>query len=162
MHPHGKVCLRVKRAIIGRSSLSLLFVLALTSFLTICWYLAHSGQAKEFHDQVSSHSHSTLSHEQQILDTDNSQIKRETQHRYRNDGLLEVNFNGSHPILELIEKGQRDWKDKLIRSSKTLEEAVSEYKRRYRRPPPLNFDKWFVFVLLLCSTQFLFCVYMVH
>lgn len=34
------------------------------------------------------------------------------------------------------------WNDKLSRASKTLEEAVTEYRRRYGRAPPLGFDKW--------------------
>lgn len=52
-----------------------------------------------------------------------------------------------HPILELIENAERKW-DKLLKSqSKTLAEAVAEYKRRYQRNPPRGFDKWCVQML---------------
>lgn len=32
-----------------------------------------------------------------------------------------------------------------IRQSKTLPQAVAEYKRRYGRPPPRGFDQWWKF-----------------
>jgi hypothetical protein len=32
----------------------------------------------------------------------------------------------------------------LDRQSKTLEQAVKEYTRRYGRPPPKGFDDWYV------------------
>jgi hypothetical protein len=32
---------------------------------------------------------------------------------------------------------------KLARQSRTLEEAVREYKRRHGRNPPKGFDKWY-------------------
>lgn len=63
-------------------------------------------------------------------------------HTYRPDGLLEVNFNASHPIPELIKQAEEKWNSKLRRASETLEEAVDEYKRRYKRMPPVNFDIW--------------------
>lgn len=65
-------------------------------------------------------------------------------HRYRSDGLLEVNPNGGHPIFELIERAEAKWDEKVGKASKTLEEAVKEYKRRYKRDPPLGFDAWCV------------------
>jgi len=64
-------------------------------------------------------------------------------HTYRSDGLLEVNPDGPHPIYELIDNAERRWKEKLEKASKTLEEAVTEYKRRYRRRPPRGFDLWY-------------------
>jgi len=65
-------------------------------------------------------------------------------HTYTPDGLLVVNLNGSHPIFELMRNSEAAWAEKLARASKTLEEAVAEYRRRYRRAPPLGFDKWSV------------------
>ena len=65
-------------------------------------------------------------------------------HAYRPDGLLDVNPKGKHPILELIERSETQWKRRLERQSKTLEEAVDEYKRRYNRLPPTGFEKWYV------------------
>ncbi|KAG1729524.1 glycosyl transferase family 90-domain-containing protein [Suillus paluster] len=68
-------------------------------------------------------------------------------HHYGDDGLLVVNPNGPHPIFELIERAEEAWANKLERASKTLGEAVTEYKRRYRRPPPLHFEKWWDYVV---------------
>jgi hypothetical protein len=65
-------------------------------------------------------------------------------HTYRPDGLLEVNENGPHPIFELVREAERNWKEKLRRASKTLVEAVREYRRRYKRDPPKGFDLWYV------------------
>lgn len=67
-------------------------------------------------------------------------------HLFRSDGLLEVNPNGRHPIYDLIERAEAEWDKKLKKQSTTLEEAVVEYERRYRRAPPRGFDKWCVFV----------------
>jgi len=64
-------------------------------------------------------------------------------HVYRKDGLLEVNPNGPHPIFELIKHAQESWDEKMKNSSKTLESAVIEYRRRYNRMPPKGFDHWY-------------------
>ncbi|KAG6896300.1 hypothetical protein C0992_009253 [Termitomyces sp. T32_za158] len=66
-------------------------------------------------------------------------------HIYSSSGLLHVNPDGIHPILALIKDAEDEWDGKLDRASRTLEEAVSEYKRRYRRDPPLGFDDWWDF-----------------
>ena len=74
-----------------------------------------------------------------------------------------------HPILYLMEKGlyslmtspslthplidfffvfftaESAWEDMLNRQSTTLEAAVNEYTRRYSRPPPRGFEKWWDF-----------------
>jgi hypothetical protein len=63
-------------------------------------------------------------------------------HLWRSDGLLEVNPQGRHPIYDLVDKAKKKWQGKLARQSKTLKEAVREYKRRYHRDPPLGFDRW--------------------
>ncbi|KAF5366447.1 hypothetical protein D9758_009723, partial [Tetrapyrgos nigripes] len=67
-------------------------------------------------------------------------------HTYRDDGLLEVNQDGAHPIFELVERAQREWDDKLARASRTLQEAVEEYRRRYKRKPPRGFERWWAYV----------------
>lgn len=66
------------------------------------------------------------------------------EHTYTPDGLLVVNPNGPHPIFELMRTAEKEWNTKLQRASRTLDEAVAEYKRRYMRDPPLGFDKWWV------------------
>ncbi|KXN85629.1 Choline dehydrogenase, mitochondrial [Leucoagaricus sp. SymC.cos] len=68
-------------------------------------------------------------------------------HTYRPDGLLEVNQNGPHPMYELIREAERKWDDKLQRASKTLVDAVREYRRRYKRDPPKGFDLWWEYAV---------------
>ncbi|KAF9450825.1 glycosyltransferase family 90 protein [Macrolepiota fuliginosa MF-IS2] len=68
-------------------------------------------------------------------------------HNYRPDGLLEVNYDGPHPIFELMRRAERDWDEKLKRASKTLTDAVKEYRRRYKRDPPRGFDLWWEYVV---------------
>ncbi|KAH7912619.1 glycosyl transferase family 90-domain-containing protein [Hygrophoropsis aurantiaca] len=67
-------------------------------------------------------------------------------HYYGDDGLLVVNPDGPHPVFELIKNAEAKWSSKLSRASKTLDEAIAEYKRRYRRSPPLHFDLWWNYV----------------
>ncbi|THG96539.1 hypothetical protein EW145_g7761 [Phellinidium pouzarii] len=71
---------------------------------------------------------------------------RAAPHVYRPDGLLEVNPNGTHPIFDLITKAESAWARKLRRASATFQEAIEEYVRRYHRPPPKGFDKWWEYV----------------
>jgi len=51
----------------------------------------------------------------------------------------------SHPIHQLITETRANFQALKARQSKTLEEAVTEYRRRYGIPPPPNFDKWYDF-----------------
>jgi hypothetical protein len=51
----------------------------------------------------------------------------------------------AHPIWQLSKDAERVFKDTLARQSKTLPQAVEEYRRRYGIPPPPNFDKWYEF-----------------
>ncbi|RDW70156.1 hypothetical protein BP5796_08553 [Coleophoma crateriformis] len=53
----------------------------------------------------------------------------------------------SHPIWQLIKNAEQDFENKKAAQSKTLEEAVAEYRRRYGIPPPPNFDKWYQFAV---------------
>ncbi|KAG6845002.1 hypothetical protein H0H87_001774 [Tephrocybe sp. NHM501043] len=66
-------------------------------------------------------------------------------HVYSPSGLLHTNPDGIHPILALIRSAEDEWDRKLDRASRTLEDAVKEYKRRYRRDPPVGFDDWWDF-----------------
>jgi hypothetical protein len=75
-------------------------------------------------------------------------------HRYGDDGLLVVNPDGPHPIFELIQRAEEAWAGKHDRASKTLGEAIAEYKRRYNRPPPIHFDKWYVFTVKIKVERF--------
>ena len=50
-----------------------------------------------------------------------------------------------HPIDQLTKDAEASWSNTLSSQSKSLEAAVTEYKRRYGIPPPPNFDKWYAF-----------------
>ncbi|WRT67758.1 uncharacterized protein IL334_004730 [Kwoniella shivajii] len=50
-----------------------------------------------------------------------------------------------HPIYELMEKAETKWNTLLNSQSKTLNQAVNEYKKRYKMSPPVGFDIWFDF-----------------
>ncbi|GAA94742.1 glycosyltransferase family 90 protein [Mixia osmundae IAM 14324] len=52
-----------------------------------------------------------------------------------------------HPVRELIDRARKDWNQKVARQSKTLEEAVDEYVRRYKRRPPRGFDIWWKYAV---------------
>jgi hypothetical protein len=64
------------------------------------------------------------------------------EHKFMDDGLLEVNPAGIHPIFELIRRAEDAWKAKLRHASTTFPQAVVEYRRRYKRNPPKGFDDW--------------------
>ncbi|WVQ95730.1 hypothetical protein IAU59_002829 [Kwoniella sp. CBS 9459] len=72
--------------------------------------------------------------------------QRSANHTVEN-GLLKVDPHSTvHPIYQLIRDARVEWDEKVKRQSKTLKEAVEEYKRRYRRMPPKGFDKWWAYV----------------
>ncbi|SGY20402.1 BQ5605_C016g08039 [Microbotryum silenes-dioicae] len=50
-----------------------------------------------------------------------------------------------HPILTLIQRAEHEWNNRVQRQSKTLREAVYEYRKRYRRNPPKGFDEWWAY-----------------
>ncbi|KZT57497.1 glycosyltransferase family 90 protein [Calocera cornea HHB12733] len=68
------------------------------------------------------------------------------EHFWLPNGLLAVNPYGRHPIYDLVQRAEEEWAEKLRRASKTLEQAVAEYRRRYGRKPPRGFDKWWAYV----------------
>lgn len=51
----------------------------------------------------------------------------------------------NHPIDQLINNAKTEFDDVKARQSKTLEEAVVEYRKRYGIPPPPRFDRWYYF-----------------
>lgn len=50
-----------------------------------------------------------------------------------------------HPIEDLIRSSRTQFSETLAKQSRTLEEAVREYKARTGMPPPPKFDVWFAF-----------------
>ncbi|OXG27210.1 hypothetical protein C367_02639 [Cryptococcus neoformans Ze90-1] len=70
-------------------------------------------------------------------------------HTYSPTGHLIVSDDpeAPHPIPLLLDLGEKRWEELLSRQSRTLEEAVREYVRRYGRQPPKGFDKWWDFAM---------------
>jgi hypothetical protein len=50
-----------------------------------------------------------------------------------------------HPMWQLIKDAEQNLQKVIEGQSKSLQEAVVEYKRRYGIPPPPKFDKWYEF-----------------
>lgn len=46
-----------------------------------------------------------------------------------------------------MEESEASFRAKINGQSRSLEKAVAEYERRYRRPPPRGFDDWFKFAV---------------
>jgi hypothetical protein len=59
--------------------------------------------------------------------------------------VMSANPTAPHPIPQLLAMGEKQWEELLARQSRSLGEAVAEYKRRYKRNPPRGFDKWWEF-----------------
>jgi hypothetical protein len=51
-----------------------------------------------------------------------------------------------HPIPKLMAEAETNFRRLLSKQSPTLNAAVSEYKKRYKRDPPKGFDEWWQFV----------------
>ena len=49
----------------------------------------------------------------------------------------------SHPVYKLITSAEKEFEELKDKQSKSLDEAVAEYRLRYKIPPPPNFDKWY-------------------
>lgn len=71
-------------------------------------------------------------------------------HLYSSTGHLLVSdrADAPHPIPVLLGLGEKRWEELLSRQSRTLEEAVQEYNRRYGRQPPKGFDVWWEYAML--------------
>ena len=61
--------------------------------------------------------------------------------------LLGIPSKSSHPIAQLVSQSRYDFDKLRSQQSKKLEEAVTEYQRRYGFSPPPHFDKWFRFAI---------------
>lgn len=70
-------------------------------------------------------------------------------HLYSSTGHLLVSdrADAPHPIPILLGLGEKRWEELLSRQSRTLEEAVQEYTRRYGRNPPKGFDVWWEYAM---------------
>ncbi|WVR06467.1 hypothetical protein IAU60_003498 [Kwoniella sp. DSM 27419] len=70
-------------------------------------------------------------------------------HTFSPTGHLVVSSSDDapHPIPVLLSLGEKRWEELLSRQSRTLEEAVREYTKRYGRRPPKGFDAWWDFAM---------------
>ena len=50
-----------------------------------------------------------------------------------------------HPIHQLVSEAESDFQTLRARQSRSLGDAVAEYRRRYKIPPPPHFDQWYRF-----------------
>jgi hypothetical protein len=63
-------------------------------------------------------------------------------------GYSEFNHRSTyHPIQKITEEARAKFERTNKRQSKSLAEAVAEYKKRYGRRPPPGFDKWYEFAV---------------
>lgn len=46
-----------------------------------------------------------------------------------------------------MQEAEEKFRELLEKQSKTLKQAVAEYKKRYGRDPPAGFDKWWEFAV---------------
>lgn len=64
---------------------------------------------------------------------------------YHRPFLTHDGISCAHPVARLAHDASAAFNATLDAQSTSLEEAVAEYQRRYRMPPPPNFDKWYDF-----------------
>lgn len=78
------------------------------------------------------------------LSSSNSGLRSNDSHYFSPSGHVVIadREDVEHPIPQLLLLGEKRWEDMLSRQSRSLEEAVSEYQRRYARNPPKGFDEW--------------------
>lgn len=60
---------------------------------------------------------------------------------------IPIDMSKGHPAAQLINAAEADFQKLLDRQSKSLAEAVSEYRRRHGIAPPPHFDKWYEFAM---------------
>ncbi|KAI4960849.1 hypothetical protein J4E86_002475 [Alternaria arbusti] len=58
---------------------------------------------------------------------------------------VSVDLTKGHPAAQLIDAAEADFQGTLNRQSKSLADAVREYRRRNGISPPPHFDKWYEF-----------------
>ncbi|KAH8707605.1 hypothetical protein GQ44DRAFT_715674 [Phaeosphaeriaceae sp. PMI808] len=60
---------------------------------------------------------------------------------------IPIDLSKGHPAEQLVSAAEKDFQHVLDRQSKTLAQAVIEYRRRYGIAPPPHFDKWYEFAV---------------
>lgn len=57
-----------------------------------------------------------------------------------------------HPIKLLVEDARRQYTHMIESQSKSLEQAIANYQKRYHREPPPGFDDWYHIAVRLNAT----------
>jgi hypothetical protein len=60
-------------------------------------------------------------------------------------GPIPLDMSKGHPAAQLIAAAEKEFQNTLNKQSKSLAEAVHEYRRRHGIAPPPHFDKWYEF-----------------
>lgn len=137
-------------------------LIIITVFTT--FRILHSYHSQQFESAQSTLLASTSDDRSQLLDpfvpAKSSYSRRaeaiaraavKPRHMINSNGRLEVDSSlpmSAHPIYQLIADANTKWQLKVESQSKTLKEAVAEYKRRNRNlNPPKGFDQWWKFVV---------------
>jgi hypothetical protein len=60
---------------------------------------------------------------------------------------ISIELGALHPAAHFIQAAETEFQATLSRQSKSLLEAVREYRRRYGIAPPPHFDKWYEFAV---------------
>jgi hypothetical protein len=58
---------------------------------------------------------------------------------------IPVDITKGHPAQQLINSAEKEFETQLKKQSRSLDEAVREYRRRNAIAPPPHFDKWYEF-----------------
>ena len=114
--------------------------LAIVVVFTISVITRHLPSVSRLEDLTSQHPE--VEYPAESDSTDFIDLPEPISHSYEKNGLLTTNPDAPHPIHELVREAEALWRAKLRRASTTLEQAVMEYRIRYRRSPPKGFDHW--------------------
>ncbi|TDL15134.1 hypothetical protein BD410DRAFT_796643 [Rickenella mellea] len=73
---------------------------------------------------------------------------RQRPQKFNSDQLVIVEgMNGPHPIPALMAEAEDKYRNLLAKQSKSLVDAVNEYRLRYGREPPKGFGDWWKFAV---------------
>lgn len=71
---------------------------------------------------------------------------------YLSFGSLSSTSGHKHPVELLVEHARRRFTRMVESQSKSLEQAIANYKKRYNREPPPGFDEWYRVAVELNAT----------
>ena len=69
-------------------------------------------------------------------------------YRFTSTSYVSQSHTGfEHPIPQLMTEAEVKYNTLLNKQSKSLEDTVAEYKRRYHMDPPKGFEDWYAFAV---------------